>query len=1010
MADEGKPRFEIPWATLLPLIAALAGVIAQFRPLVSARPSIPNTRPLGVVAQQDVDARLWQDPLAAAQKAKEQTDADALARGVPVAQVVRHEIKTLKQQIQEMALRLQGNEKILLMAVMLDSGPYIEQAEARLRMRQAVLEGLNESGFVPVDSEHIGYAVDPGGESLKWPGDDPNKKLTDGFTLIPWEEQRAEDLGKVSPAGTRNAFILWLPSASFNGTPLTSLANLLKDFSPAAREHMEIRFLGPVNSTGLARMLDEANVPDLTKFAPLAGVKIFSPLATAPAKSFNEDVDEHALQATIEGCVPADAPQKLEFRRTISTDDKTLAALLEELSLRGISTAPRSNDNGSDGGDRVVILTEWDTPYARSLAKTFTELAKRGDQTNWDIDWYRYMHGIDGRLPGDAAKTADVSPKSLPASSAVTTEATEGLDQSDFLRRLARQLKNDDLRSWRRGQSHRVKAIGLLGSDIFDKLMILRALRPEFPDAIFFTNNYDSHLERRDDWSDVRNLVVASSFGSQLELTSFSQRVAPFRDNNQTSMFFGTLIATGKLERPILQNELERQPRVYEIGRHGFQELFRERTQTFLGSGRNAQPHWLRDWLEQPRVIFPLVLSALALFFMTAWISLSIVDRRSAGGGNLRNRVKRVCSSTAFLLICGVPLMVLAVACFAQSGNAIYEPLAFFSGISIWPSEMLRLIALMLAIHFMLKARIDLRANEREITRHFFPEAKISTSWPLILGLQRWQKQHPTWAAGDAKFPAATAWSAYLCRNSFWPRVIRVGALTLMYLAFSLGLFLLFPAIATPARGATAFRADFWILIPTVIVMMILTFYVVDAIRLNSNFIRILTQNIAEWEGPLGPATGRVPPLDEEDLPRYHDLTFVARRTEAVAPLIWYPLIVLAIAFLARSSVFDHWTWPISLVLIFTLNAAWAFGSAMFLRRSAEQLRSAVINDLQSERLRNYRKPEKRPAFDELIADVRAMRKGAFAPLSEQPFIRAIIYPSGGIGLLAVAQRLLDIF
>ncbi len=39
--------------------------------------------------------------------------------------------------------------RILLLAVMLDSGPYIEQGESRLRTRQAVLDGLNESGFVP---------------------------------------------------------------------------------------------------------------------------------------------------------------------------------------------------------------------------------------------------------------------------------------------------------------------------------------------------------------------------------------------------------------------------------------------------------------------------------------------------------------------------------------------------------------------------------------------------------------------------------------------------------------------------------------------------------------------------------------------------------------------------------------------------------------------------------------------------------------------------------------------
>ena len=56
-------------------------------------------------------------------------------------------------------------------------------------------------------------------------------------------------------------------------------------------------------------------------------------------------------------------------------------------------------------------------------------------------------------------------------------EATEGLDQSDFLRRLARELKDKQTQWWREDRS-RIRAIGLLGSDIYDKLMILRALRP----------------------------------------------------------------------------------------------------------------------------------------------------------------------------------------------------------------------------------------------------------------------------------------------------------------------------------------------------------------------------------------------------------------------------------------------------------------------------------------------------------------------------------------------------
>jgi hypothetical protein len=48
--------------------------------------------------------------------------------------------------------------------------------------------------------------------------------------------------------------------------------------------------------------------------------------------------------------------------------------------------------------------------------------------------------------------------------------------------------------------------------------------------------------------------------------------------------------------------------------------------------------------------------------------------------------------------------------------------------------------------------------------------------------------------------------------------------------------------------------------------------------------------------------------------------------------------------------------------------------------------------------------------LDELISEIRDLKDGAFAPLWEQPFIRAVLLPSGSLGLLAVAQRLFNLF
>jgi hypothetical protein len=64
--------------------------------------------------------------------------------------------------------------------------------------------------------------------------------------------------------------------------------------------------------------------------------------------------------------------------------------------------------------------------------------------------------------------------------------------QYDYLRRIAEKLSALD--KTLRADGKAIKAIGVVGTDIFDKLLVLRALRPEFPDALFFTTDLDAEL------------------------------------------------------------------------------------------------------------------------------------------------------------------------------------------------------------------------------------------------------------------------------------------------------------------------------------------------------------------------------------------------------------------------------------------------------------------------------------------------------------------------------------
>ena len=78
--------------------------------------------------------------------------------------------------------------------------------------------------------------------------------------------------------------------------------------------------------------------------------------------------------------------------------------------------------------------------------------------------------------------------------------------------------------------------------------------------------------------------------------------------------------------------------------------------------------------------------------------------------------------------------------------------------------------------------------------------------------------------------------------------------------------------------------------------------------------------------------------------------------------------------------------------------------------RDAPAIHETALSDLRRFRLLGQESEAKRQTFDELMAEIRQLKTGAFAPLTEQPFIRAVLFPGAALGLLAVGERLLDLF
>jgi len=83
------------------------------------------------------------------------------------------------------------------------------------------------------------------------------------------------------------------------------------------------------------------------------------------------------------------------------------------------------------------------------------------------------------------------------------------------------------------------------GSDVYDKLLILQALRPELPEALFFTTDLDELLLPQDKTRYTRNLLVASSYDLTLD-DDLQADIPRFRNIYQTSIFITTRVAIEK--------------------------------------------------------------------------------------------------------------------------------------------------------------------------------------------------------------------------------------------------------------------------------------------------------------------------------------------------------------------------------------------------------------------------------------------------------------------------------
>jgi hypothetical protein len=1078
------------------VLLAVGALFVREIPLETTRLPVNEPRFAQHQSLQDIDARLWQDPFSAVAKAraearKKQSDkADAEDRQRRSHEELLADIKKrmAARSEQDLQRRTAANssgaiermpQQVEILAIMLPGGPYSENVESRRRARYAVLAGLNASRLAPADTEHLGYFFPRADSDTASPPTEP----------VPFEwfepalDVRRRETGALQPL----VLVMWLQSEAFSVEPLRRMKELAEQFCWPG---VSWRVLGPNGSDGLKAMIDEAAKPGFKERVDMSGVpmRFYSPYATVPDRVLLADRPAEEKSLSLAAFFET---RGVKLVRTIGDDGSLADRLTSELKLRGLT--PRELSRLEDGDDAVsyreaclarpdgkqpspshiAVVAEWDTLYGRSLRREFRASE---EEPGFCVSRFTYVRGLDGQMPasGDgAASSAGSSKQSQGDKDAGRrkdgsfTEMAEGQSQFDYLRRLAMQMHAQDRRIRQSSTDGLgLRAIGVLGSDLHDKLLVLRALQPEFPNVVFFTTDLDARFLHPREQAWTRNLIVASNFGLQLA-EGLQGGVPPFRDSYQTSTFLSTRLAIDDVQRlarpvdpaapdksePLSQTRIAKwfsKPRIFEIGRTAAFDFSAPAEGPQVRASASCRP---ADWAQckhihppgsarfpAPGRVVPFAIFSLVV--LALWAPALVVIGRETRKALLRfvggtrsswARAARygVLAALVALLQIALPFWMAARwPAFAEWLTRDGKPMLAFEGISLWPTEAIRLFTLLLCIYLVFRGWVTLTRNLDEISRTLrlgkTRRRLLNEQRRIDAGLRWWQRLIQMFSMRFAPSPAPERqsvqdmpvaalvfWQRYVVQNRISARLVR----TLAYVAAAVPLsWLLVLACGedrfVPERGDLSRLAHDWLRIPALVMMYFLVFFVVDATFFCVGFVRGLRHQASNWPDITLKMFERKLGVRREYLDNWIDLQFIALRTRSVTRLIYYPFIVISLLLLSRSPAFDHWPLPGGTVALAAIGAAAALGCALALRLAAEASRRKALDLVKDALMRANSKPAassssadgtvlEQPTakqFELLQGLMQNLRDGAFAPFWQQPLLKAVLLPFATMG------------
>lgn len=903
-----------------------------------------------------------------------------------------------------------------VLAVMLPGGAYFEDTETRRRLRYAVLSGVYAAlDYTPQDDEHIGYFVHKQQDENASKTKKPDTESKVAFEWLVWKpkisvrkDPQSEVVNDHPPI-----LLLYLNADNFGYNPYQKLQNLFGIFITPAASEWNINVLGPTSSDMLQEMALEVGESKKASKQP-PNFKLYSPVAT---------VDEPKLLDYLSGFVSDDTSKAEEFEkyfndrigpgfftRTTSTDPKMAEALAKELVIRGVKALPSQSYNNplvggkidtniiqsgnkTAKGKHVVLISEKENLYGWHIGKTYAEEVtwqyldcdSESKKEKWlcipenqqiyaktFIHQYSYFRGLDGERPHKmetvGANQETIASAGIDSSSkaaqAKQLEDADGDSQFDYIRRLVDKLEQLNQELEQDGDG--IGAVGILGSDVYDKLLVLEALHEKFPYLLYFTNGIDARFLHPDQNKWARNLIVVSSFG--LELTTDLQKdIPPFRSSTQTSYFWATQMA---LAKSLPENQLSLDSECLKKYKNSFDvhliynsECLRKSHESLVDIQfkMNKQESGLnvinRYYVDHPNLheigrtqAFPLMpevgfydseacnncqynssvpisklltlLTICVISPLLVWIYFSQAKSAPKNTSH-KNYIlsKQQISSVIFLSI-GF-LVAAYLVCFSHIFG-LSEPFAWFEGVSMWPSEALRYIAFILSVHYLIEVINFPRLIKEQLTKDF------KMNWynvanPQITGYVELKKLLDDIENNQTK-------------NCLYVFVVLIF----------FGLFIYsYGGTNIPYRGDMIFYFDRALMVILVVLFMTLLVWVCNIVQKLADCLQSMDDYLI-WPPALHRHYRLLLNIKGNTCNDWATIQVVSELTECVSKLIFYPFIVASVIMLARMSYFDNWVIRPGLLTIFQLIFISLFYCDYRLKVAAEGAGKNAVKRLRS--------------------------------------------------------------